>query len=324
MNTTDKKIEAELLVYANFGKAYAKSMAAQAATAKPEDRKVAAAAIVATSYATSETNKASINRTDAMQGREVVEKAYGKRSQDVAAVLSGRVAGYDLPKSVGGTKDLSKLSAMAQDLSQQATREAYAGRGIVQSLGPRSDALVKVAGKEAQTVEKLTAHMLHVKAAIDAGVDHKEFSSEQGEALYKRFENAAFDVSPNNALKSEEFTRFEKTNLDDLKLTVHKEVEDRYAQQRENIERAKTKEPVISAEKVKEYSESKEFADTVEKVTAGLGEQGYPVHDPKFKESVKGHLLQEYAKGRKLESGTVQEVVRVEEVKEQVIEGRSR
>jgi hypothetical protein len=54
-------------------------------------------------------------------------------------------------------------------------------------------------------------------------------------------------------------------------------------------------------DKVKEYSDSKEFAETLKAVGDTLQSKGYPVDD-KFKEVLRTHLLDEFARGRKLEN----------------------
>jgi hypothetical protein len=270
MDTNTKQREAELIVFGNFGRAYANAMHSQLSTNAPEQRKMAAAAIVATSQATANVSPESINRVDAAAGRAALEKAYGARAEDVAAVLSGRVANYDLPKSVGGTQDLAALAVKGQMLAQQATRESFASRGLVQATGPRSDYLVQVSGPEVETIAKLSNHMLHVKSSIEAGVDRKVFDRSQADALYKRFENATFDKAPGNGLKNEAFAQFEKTLTPNLRADVMKDVEARYEMQRDSINRAKQKEQVpVSLGSIAQLGEKMtaiEYRDAVKKL----------------------------------------------------------
>ena len=75
----------------------------------PQHRKEAAAAILAESAATTRRDPAEISMKDAQEGRAAMQSAYGAKAADVSAVLSGRVADYDLPKGFGGTKDMSCL-----------------------------------------------------------------------------------------------------------------------------------------------------------------------------------------------------------------------
>ena len=116
-------------------------------------------------------------------------------------------------------------------------------------MGPRSDYMVKASGKEAETMDKLANHILHVKSSIEAGVDRKEFDRAQADSMYKRFQNAAFDNTQNNALKNPGFAQYEKANLPRLRDEVMRDVEARYDIQKATIDRARSKE---GAEKPKE------------------------------------------------------------------------
>jgi hypothetical protein len=241
MNITDKQRTAEALVHMSYGRSYAKALESQGTISVPQHRKEAAAAILAESAATAQRDPSTIRMKDAQEGRAAMQTAYGAKASDVSAVLSGRVADYDLPKGYGGTKDLSALATKAQILVEQSTVESYAARGHVGSIGSRGNYLEMVDNRAAETKEKLVSHMLHVKSAIDSAVDRKTFDREQGDMLYQRFQKSAFDPGAKQQSNAN-FADFEKATVPRLQREVTEEVEQRYAAQSKTIARAKEKE----------------------------------------------------------------------------------
>jgi hypothetical protein len=232
---------AEALVHMSYGRAYGRALSAQASMATPENRKAAAATIMAERAATAERDPAALNLRDAQAGRSAMEQAYGQRANDVSAVLSGRVAAYDLPRGFGGTKDMSALVSKAQLLVNQTTVESFASRGRVEAIGHGGNYLALVEGKAAESREKLTAHMLHAKSAIESAVDRKTIDREQGDNLYQRFQNAAFAVDEKKAV-SADYAAFEKATTPRLRQEVSREVDARYAAQAATIDRARSNE----------------------------------------------------------------------------------
>lgn len=241
MSVDQKQRDAEALVHMSYGRAYGRALDAQAGMSAPDNRKAAAAAIMAERASTVVRDPMAINRRDAQEGRAAMEQAYGQRAGDVAAVLSGRVASYELPQGFGATKDMSALVSKAQILVSQANVEGYASRGRVASIGPNGNYMERVEGRAADTKEKLTAHMLHVKSAIESAVDRKAIDRQQGDSLYQRFQGAAFDLGEKKTTNAE-FSAFEKANTPRLRQEVTREVEARYAAQATTIDRARSNE----------------------------------------------------------------------------------
>ncbi|HEY8096960.1 MAG TPA: LPD7 domain-containing protein [Methylobacter sp.] len=58
----------------------------------------------------------------------------------------------------------------------------------------------------------------------------------------------------------------------------------------------------IDQEKLKAYTESKDFSSTLEKIEADLKNHGYPV-DERFKDAIRKHMIDEFSQGRKFEKG---------------------
>lgn len=241
MDAQQKQRDAEALVHVNYGRAYGKAIALQAGRDVPINQKEAAAAVLAEKATTFNRDASTINMRDANAGRDAMEKAYGTKTADVSAVLSGRVAGYDLPKGLNGTNDMSALVIRSQALVQQATTENYGSRGLVSSIGPSGNYLELVEGRAAATKEKLVSHMLHVKSAVESAVDRKEFDRAQGDILYKNFEKAAFDPGEKR-YGNAEYAAFEKANTPRMRQEIMREVETRYEAQAKTIARAKEKE----------------------------------------------------------------------------------
>ena len=241
METANKQRNAEALVHMSYGRTYAKALDSQASVSAPQHRKEAAAAILAESAATTRRDPAEISMKDAQEGRAAMQSAYGAKAADVSAVLSVRVADYDLPKGFGGTKNMSALATKAQILVQQTTVESYAARGNVAAIGSGGQYLELVSNRAAETKEKLVSHLLHVKSAIDSAVDRKTFDREQGDMLFQRFQKSAFDPGEKKQSNAE-FAAFEKATIPRLQQDVSREVEQRYEAQGKTIARAKEKE----------------------------------------------------------------------------------
>ncbi len=241
MDAAQRQRDAEALVHVNYGQAYGKALEIQANSSAPQNRREAAAAMLAEGVATANRDTSAINMRDMNAGRAAMEQSYGAKAADVSAVLSGRVAGYDLPKGFNGTKDMSALVSKSQILVQQATTENYASRGLVTAVGTNGKFMEQVEGRAAATKEKLVTHMLHVKSAIESGVDRKEFDRSQGDMLYKNFQKAAFDNGEKKQ-SSADYAAFEKADTPRLRQEVMREVEARYEAQAKIIARAKEKE----------------------------------------------------------------------------------
>ncbi len=182
---------------------------------------------------------ADFNIKDALAGREVLEKAYGRNADNVVSVLSGRVANYDLPKGVGRTDDMSKLVRQGQHLADNINTEAYRNRGLVQATGPNGNYL-ELAGRDSGDKEKLVQHMLNIKAAVEAQVEHKQLERDAGDSAYQRIQKEIFASETPKA--SRDFSAFEKTSSARLAREVLAEVELRYEAQRKTIDRVSEKE----------------------------------------------------------------------------------
>ena len=160
-----------------------------------------------------------------------MEEAYKNQTTTMTAVLSGRVADYDLPKGFEGTKDLTQLASKGQMLAQAATRENYASRGIMTSRGNRDDYMALAKDSHSDTVEKLTSHILHVKSSIETAVERNNLDRSGGDALYKRFQNTTFSAAQaartGQNLKSPAFSAFEKAEAPRVRDQVLFEVETR-------------------------------------------------------------------------------------------------
>lgn len=246
MDATQKQREAEFLVHMNFGRAYGAALEAQNSIEAPQQRKEAAANMLATATATTNRDPVTMNHIDANNGRMAMEKAYKNQTTTMTAILSGRVADYDLPKGFEGTQDLTQLASKGQMLAQAATRENYASRGIMTSRGNRDDYMALAKDSQSETVEKLTTHMLHVKSSIETAVDRNNLDRAGGDALYKRFQNTTFNTAEvtqtGQNLKSPAFSAFEKAEAPRLRDQVLFEVETRYALQKQTVEKVKVKE----------------------------------------------------------------------------------
>lgn len=246
IDAAQKQREAEFLVHMNFGRAYGAALDAQSSLDAPQQRKEAAAAILATSISTSNRDTSTLKHDDARNGRIAMEKAYKDQAPNLTAVLSGRVANYDLPKSFEGTQDLAQLVSKGQLFAQAAIRDNYASRGMMTSFGKRDDYMLLAKGSHSETIEKLTTHMLHVKSSIESSVDHNTLDRKSADALYARFQNATFSTGDMNQtgrnLKSAEFISFEKSEVPKLKDQVSFDVETRYALMKSSVERVQSKE----------------------------------------------------------------------------------
>lgn len=241
MDALQKRVDAEKLVHYNYGMAYGSAMARQSTLSSPEERKEAAAAIVAESFSTANRDVTQTTIKDISAGREAMQKAYGERANDVQNVLSGRLADYDLPKGFGGTQDMNALNNKAQILVSQVNMESFASRGRVEASGFNGNYLSTVQTQFSETKEKLVSHMLHVKSAIESGVDKNLYDQDQAKNLYERFEKTAFDTTSKSST-SQVYAEFEKSVSPALRREVSQEVEKRYELQTKIVARAKEKE----------------------------------------------------------------------------------
>ena len=242
MEVAQRQRDAEALVHTNYGRAWGRALDAQAGRGAPEANQRAAAAMLAEGSATANRNSQTINRAEANAGRAAMEQIYGqKTAADKSAVLSGRVVGYDLPKGFGGTKDVASLVENGQILVRQVNQDTYASRGNVSAIGPSGHYMEKVAGREVESKEKLASHLLHVKAAIDAGVDRKHFDRAAADSLYQRFERSVFDPEAQKR-GSHEYSGYAKAQTPRMQQEISKDVTARYEAQNKTVERAKGRE----------------------------------------------------------------------------------
>lgn len=235
--------EAKEAVFANFANAYSKALDMQAGRNVPEQQKEAAAKVLGERAATA-TPGERIDHQAAAKGRAVL-------SGDAAAVLSGRVVAYDLPKLGFAGRDLDKLTEQGQRLTQAITERDYASRGRVSTIG-RDERVMGMASSGAdEKKEKLTAHLLHVKSSIDAAVDRGQFDKEHGQVMYQRFEKAVFD--PQAVQKgNQEYNSFAGSQVPHLQAQIAPDVARRYEAMRPTLDRARESEDarIRAAEKV--------------------------------------------------------------------------
>lgn len=242
MDVATRQREAESLVHMNFAVAYKRAIAAQATTNSPQENKERAAAMLATSAATNNRDSATISMREANTGRAALERSYGERARDVSAILSGRVADYDFPKSAGGgTNDLAAMVAKTKYLAEQVTAANYATRGRVSQVGPSGNFMEAVNGRGNEMKAELVSQMLHTKAAINGAVDRKEFDKHQGEQLYERYQKASFDTGSRGRM-NQQYSDFAKSTMPQMQDELSREVEKRYAAQASTIERARKNE----------------------------------------------------------------------------------
>lgn len=248
MDANLKQREAESLVSMNYGRTYGEALKSQESIGSPQHRKEAAANMLATAAATTNRDPISLNRLDAINGRAAMQKAYGSRTPEVNAILSGRVVDYDLPKSVEVRKDMNVLVSKSQALIKSAAQDGYAVKGIFTHAGARNEYLDQAHNGQIETTEKLTNHLLHVKSSIDASVDRYSINKTQGDALYQRFENASFSINDEKTggTKNQAYRKFEASEIQRIRNNVLKEVNLRYAAQQQVIDRAKAKEVIHS------------------------------------------------------------------------------
>ncbi len=240
MELAQRQRDAEAVVHINYAKAYGKALNVLANRDTPEGKKIAAAAMLAEQNATA--NRGIAGRAEASEGRAAMEQIYGsRRAQDATAVLSGRVVDYDLPKGFGGTKDMNALVEKGQKLVEAVNQDGYASRGNVAAIGRSGYFVEKIASREADSKDKLAAHLLHVKSAIEAAVDRKQFERGQGDALYQRFEKSVFDPEAQKN-GSKDFSEYAKAQTPRIQQEVSRDVAGRYAAQASAVDRARSKE----------------------------------------------------------------------------------
>lgn len=250
MDVSDKRRIAEASIYASIAKSHQEAMAV-VANKPDQERREAVAAHLAATNATTRTEKATAQ--DVAAGRDVLERAYGKKADDVAAILSGRTAGYDLPKGFERTKDMESLVQRGKNMASDATMEAYMNRGRVEAIGPSGHYLEK-AGKEADQKERLVNHMLNVRAAVDAHAEKQGAGKEIAAGIYQRIEKETFTREDSASVKKD-FADFEKAHAAKLQREVAAEVQTRYAEHQRIIESARQKE----AEKAAREGKANDF-----------------------------------------------------------------
>lgn len=239
----NRQHEAKEAVFANFANAYGKALDMQAGRNVPQQQKEAAATVLGERAATAVPGER-IDHQAAARGRAVL-------SGDAAAVLSGRVVSYDLPKLGYAGRDLDKLTEQGQRLAQAITERDYASRGRVATIG-RDERIMGMASSGAdEKKEKLTAHLLHVKSSIDAAVDRGQFDQTHGQVMYQRFEKAVFD--PQAVQKgNQEYNTFAAAQAPRLQAEIAPDVARRFEAMRPTLDRAKESEDarIRAAEKV--------------------------------------------------------------------------
>lgn len=246
-DTTSKQRTAEYLVFMNYSNGYAKAIEQQSNITAPTSKKAAAASMVAEYSTTMNKDPNTIKMKEVLNGREQMEKAYGVKAPEVQAVLSGRVADYDLPKGFGGTQDMNALIEKGRIYASQANMESYAQRGRVNAVGLNGNAMEIINERAESTKRELVNHMLHVKSAVAANVDRKVFDKGQGEMLYQRFEKAVF-TPDQKASANKDYSDFVKSNSPRLQSEISAEVDKRYQEQGKTIQRASSKEISPDAE----------------------------------------------------------------------------
>lgn len=246
MDTNARQREAEAIVHANYGQAYGKALEAQAGRNMPEEKMVAAAAMLAERNATANRELTGASRADANTGRQAMAQAYGdQRAQDTTAVMSGRVVDYDLPKGFGGTKDMASLVEKGQRLADNLMQDTYLARGRVQATGYNGNFLRPEPGREVESRNNLAGHLLHVRSAIDADVERNRYDREQGNSLYQRFERSVFDPEAQKAGGSKDYQEFVKAQAPRMQHDLSRDVDARFAEQTKAIERARGKEGAV-------------------------------------------------------------------------------
>lgn len=254
---SEKQRTAEVLVYANVARAYQEAMQAQAnSTRTSQERKEAAAAHVAVGLATLPTDEKA-KAQEIKTGREILERTYGKKADDVIAVLAGRNTNYELPKGFERTNDIDALVRKGQNIADDASRNAFLSRHNIQAAGPNGHYLEKTSDQDAQK-EKLVNHLLSVKAAIDASADKNTISKEAAENLYQRVQKETFSRDDSNS-KNKDFAEYNKTYMARMQREVSEAVAGRYATQAQLVGRVRDKESETSTRNPENVKKANDF-----------------------------------------------------------------
>lgn len=284
MDATHKKQQAALMVYANIAATYKDAMKAQDGLTIPQERKEAAARAFAIADATARTDK-DAPRKDAEAGRAIIEKAYGRSAEDVASILTGRAANFDLPKGFERTNDVDKLVRQGQNMTDDLNAQAYQQRGRVQAVGPGGN-YMDHAGQRDEGKEKLIQHMLTIKASIDAQVGRNQIGREQGDFTYQRIHKEVF--TRETPKTRPEYAEFEKANSARLGREVGEEVERRYAAQSKTVDKASERE----AQAVKLEAEKSERMKIAEALAAKAVGEKLKGQDPAVQQAVMQRIQQ--------------------------------
>ena len=254
---SEKQRTAEVLVYANVARAYQEAMQAQAnSTRTTQERKEAAAAHVAVGLSTLPSNEQA-KAEEIKAGREILERTYGKKADDVIAVLAGRNAAYELPKGFERTNDVDALVRKGQNIADDASRNGYLSRHNIQAAGPNGHYLEKTSDQEAQK-EKLVNHLLSVKAAIDANADKNNISKEAATNLFQRVQKETFTRDDSNS-KNKEFAEYNKNYMARMQREVSEAVAGRYSTQAQLVDRVRNKENETSTRNPENVNKANDF-----------------------------------------------------------------